>query len=129
MLAKPLPDLDEMSQQILESSEPIIANIDLEQAKAFFDEGIPFIDARHNEYYAEGRISGSLPSEDFMELLFVLDTLAVGKDNPVVTYCDGDDCGSSEDLAYDLQSSGYNLIYIFVGGWSAWLQAGYPMEK
>ena len=37
-------------------------------------------------------------------------------------------CGDSEDLAYNLQDSGFTKIYVFKGGWLEWSNAGYPSE-
>ncbi len=129
LLAKDLPQLAKIDITTTEVSEPIIATLSLEQAKSFYDSGIPFIDARHDEYYHEGHIKGAIPSDNYMEMIFTLDSLLGKKTAPIVTYCDGDDCGSSEELAYDLQSSGYTKIYIFVGGWTEWTNANYPVSK
>lgn len=108
--------------------DPFIQSISLKQAKTLHNQGVNFIDARDNEYFTEGHIAGALPSDNFMEMTFQLD-MRQGRDEPVVTYCDGDECGSSEDLAYDLQAAGFIRIYVFSGGWSEWTAAGYPVES
>ncbi len=109
------------------ADSPSLVVITLEQAKTFFAQGMPFIDAREWDYYREGHIAGAFPVDNYMALVFTLDSLQ-GREAPLVTYCDGDECGSSEELAYDLQASGFSNIYIFRGGWSAWKQAGLPIE-
>ena len=109
-------------------TESVLRAIGLDQARKFHNEGVVFVDARDLEYYEEGHISGAWNSNHFMELIFRLDSLQ-GKDRSIVTYCDGDDCGSSEDLAYDLQNEGFTKIFVFVGGWSEWQQAGYSIKK
>ena len=45
-----------------------------------------------------------------------------------MVYCGDPGCGDSEDLAYDLQDSGFNKLYVFKGGWLEWSAAGYPSE-
>ena len=63
----------------------------------------------------------------FFELTFKLDSLQ-GKESPVVVYCSGEECGSSEDLAYELQAEGFTNLYVFKGGWTEWSENGHPIE-
>ena len=37
----------------------------------------------------------------------------IGMDDQFIVYCSDSDCGSSEDLSYELQSYGYNNILLF----------------
>ena len=48
--------------------------------------------------------------------------------NGFVVYCSDDDCGSSEDLAYQLQDQGFINIYLFKGGWKQWTESDLPIE-
>ena len=50
-------------------------------------------------------------------------------DDPFVVYCSDDDCGSSEELSYELQSYGFTNILLFKGGWKQWQEANYPTSK
>ena len=109
-------------------SPSVLKAISLEQAREFYDGNVIFVDARDLEYFQEGHILGAWNSDNFSELIFKLDSLQ-GKDESIVTYCDGDECGSSEDLAYDLQDAGFTKLFVFVGGWSEWNQAGLSIEK
>ena len=52
----------------------------------------------------------------------------VGLDRPFVIYCSDDDCGSSEDLAYNLQDWGFTNILVFKGGWKMWTESGYQVQ-
>ena len=47
----------------------------------------------------------------------------IGLDKGFVIYCSDDDCGSSEDLAYELQERGFMNIFVFKGGWKEWIDA------
>ncbi|NOZ03938.1 MAG: hypothetical protein GXO92_04930 [FCB group bacterium] len=128
LLAQELEAVESLDQITNQGPIPQIRSVGLEQAKSLFDQGILFVDAREVEEFDKGHIKGAYPYTNFMELTFKLDSLQ-GKDAPLITYCDGSDCGSSEDLAYDLQSAGFTNIFVFYGGWSEWVEAGYPVEK
>ena len=63
----------------------------------------------------------------FLELAFKLDSLQ-GKNAPLVIYCSGDECGSREDLANELQDEGFSNLLVFRGGWTAWDSNGHPTK-
>ena len=44
-------------------------------------------------------------------------------------YCSDDDCGSSEELAYELQDLGFSNILVFKGGCRSWTDAGLEIKK
>ena len=52
----------------------------------------------------------------------------IGFDTGFVIYCSDDDCGSSEELAYQFQDIGFNNILVFKGGWKSWKDAGLEIE-
>lgn len=126
--AQPLPELAVADTTDIDEADPWIVRITLAQAKVFYDKGTPFIDARERDYFDEGHIAKAWPSDNFMEVVFRLDSLQ-GRTAPLVTYCDGTECGSSEELAYDFQSVGFQTVFVFQGGWSEWLEAGYPVTR
>ncbi len=108
-------------------AEPRLFAITLDQALELYQKGTVFVDAREPEYYQEGHIKGAWNIPFFLELVFKLDSLQ-GKDAPMVIYCSGDECGSSEDLAYELQAEGFSNLLVFKGGWTAWNTSGHPIE-
>lgn len=126
-LAEELAEAEEISADTETSDEPVLQSISLQQAKKLFEEQVLFVDARGVEYWSEGHIAGAMVNANFMELTFNINE-AQGKSNPIVIYCSDDDCGSSEDLAYDLQYAGFTHLYVFKGGWLEWNEAGYPTE-
>ena len=87
-----------------------------------------FVDARAEEHLKEGFILGALANDDLDLLSREIDGL-IGFDKVFVIYCSDDDCGSSEDLAYSLQSYGFSNILVFQGGWKEWNDAGLPKEN
>ena len=104
------------------NSEPSIIGIDLELAKKLFEENTLFVDARAEEFYNEGHIPNAICFDDFDLLIEKLEN-TIGVDDQFIVYCSDSDCGSSEDLSYELQSYGYNNILLFKGGWKEWTDA------
>ena len=124
LLAKELAVAEEIEY---DTAEPRLFAITLDQALELYQKGTVFVDAREPEYYQEGHIKGAWNIPFFLELVFKLDSLQ-GKDAPMVIYCSGDECGSSEDLAYELQAEGFSNLLVFKGGWTAWNASGHPIE-
>ena len=124
LLAKALAVAEEIEY---DTTEPRLFAITLDQALELYQKGTIFVDAREPEYYQEGHIKGAWNIPFFLELVFKLDSLQ-GKDAPMVIYCSGDECGSSEDLAYELQAEGFSNLLVFKGGWTAWNTSGHPIE-
>ena len=108
-------------------NEPSIREIELELAKHLQSNGILFVDARAEEYLEDGYIPGAIANDDTDSLSDQVATL-IGFDQAFVIYCSDDDCGSSEDLAFELQELGFNHILVFKGGWKSWLEAGLEVE-
>ena len=110
------------------NSEPSIIGIDLELAKKLFEENTLFVDARAEEFYNEGHIPNAICFDDFDLLIEKLEN-TIGMDDQFIVYCSDSDCGSSEDLSYELQSYGYNNILLFKGGWKEWTDANLKQSK
>ena len=110
------------------SSGSQITGIDLELAKKLFEENTLFVDARAEEFYNEGHIPNAICFDDFDLLVEKLEN-TIGMDDQFIVYCSDSDCGSSEDLSYELQSHGYNNILLFKGGWKEWTDANLIQAK
>ena len=110
-----------------DTDEPILIAISLDQAKSFHDKGVLFLDARDEGYFESGHIKGAMKNAFLMELVFNIEQKQ-SKLEPLVVYCGDPGCGDSEDLAYDLQDSGFTQLYVFKGGWVEWSAASYPSE-
>ena len=97
-------------------------------AKARFDaRDSLFVDARPASFYESGHIPGAvnLPANDF-DLYYPRLADALRRAKAIVIYCDGIECGDTEKLAGLLEKKGFGNLYLFVEGWAAWEQAGYP---
>jgi len=106
----------------------IIETIDLEKVQKMFYDKVPFIDARDSISFINSHINYAIsqyPYYDMVDNLFIRQ----GFDEPIVVYCDDEECGLSDELAYQLQAEGFSKIYIFSGGWNQWLLAKLPVEK
>jgi len=87
------------------------------------------IDARDLEAYESGHITGAwnIPYHKFLDRLELLDPLPL--DTLIITYCDGEDCNASIELANALVSMGFSNIRYYFGGWNAWLKDNYPITS
>lgn len=105
--------------------------ISLDQAKQLFDrKGAVFVDARPRSQYEDGHISSALnlPWQDatntFVDLVVKLE-----EKDTLITYCDGEDCALSHDLAIFLKEMGFADVRVLVNGWTIWQDAGLPTRK
>jgi rhodanese-related sulfurtransferase len=106
-------------------------DIELDEAKKLLhSQAAVFIDARSVEDYAAGHIQGarSLPWHD-VDLNFIGVTEDLEMQTPVVTYCDGENCELSHNLALFLREAGFTNTRVLVNGWSLWQQAGLPVDS
>ena len=126
-IAVPLEKLEDITQIENSSLQPQIREISIDVAERLFSDSVLFIDARAEENYLEGHIPNSICNDDFNSLVIQLEDL-VDYNSAFVVYCSDDDCGSSEDLAYQLQDQGFKNIYLFKGGWKQWTKNNLPIE-
>lgn len=102
--------------------------IPLEEAQIlFFTKEAVFLDARSPEVYARGHIEGALnlPWGAFEERAPVV-LANIPKETPIVTYCDGESCGLSYELAVALIARGYTHVMVLANGWSVWTAHDLP---
>lgn len=104
-------------------------DIHLEEVQKLFSANrAVFFDARSGEDYARGHIRGarSLPWHE-VDFSFMAATADLELTTPIVTYCDGETCELSHDLALFLRDAGFTDTRVFVNGWTVWQQAGLPV--
>ena len=126
-IAISLEKIEDIAQIEDSSLQPQIREISIDVAERLFSDSVLFIDARAEEYYDEGHIPNSICNDDFDSLVYQIEDFIKTK-NGFVIYCSDDDCGSSEDLAYQLKDQGFTNIYLFKGGWKQWIENNHPME-
>jgi len=111
------------------AGESLIVNL-AEASRLFREEAAIFVDARPENQYAEGHIQGALniPWQD-VDRYFVETADLLGGAPTVITYCDGESCDLSHELAIFLQEMGFKDVRVLVNGWTVWQQAGLPIDK
>jgi rhodanese-related sulfurtransferase len=106
-------------------------DIPLTEAKKLFTKnGAVFIDARSTEVYASGHIAGarSLPWHD-VEQRLIQATEDLSPNTIIITYCDGETCNLSRELAVFLLDMGFSNVRVLVNGWMVWIEAHLPVGK
>jgi rhodanese-related sulfurtransferase len=99
-------------------------------AMLFISKRAVFLDARETPEYEQGHIQGaiSLPVEEFPLLFKQIQPRLQGKD-AVVTYCDGERCELSHELAEALRRAGIKNVWELKNGWTVWNAEKLPVEK
>ncbi|QLA15385.1 rhodanese-like domain-containing protein [Desulfolutivibrio sulfoxidireducens] len=89
-----------------------------------------FLDARSGFEFADGHIQGavSVPVDDFERIFPGIEKDLAGKD-AIITYCDGEHCPLSGELAEKLTSRGVKNVFVLKNGWTLWNNEGLPVEK
>ncbi len=104
--------------------------VTLEQAKSYYQNSSAlFLDSRTYEIYKRGHIKGSIsfPYFEFEEYFKKLSS-KLPKNVPLIIYCGGEKCNSSEKLAVKLIDKGYSNVIIFNNGWNQWKFSNLPIE-
>jgi rhodanese-related sulfurtransferase len=98
-------------------------------AQLFEQETALFVDARLQNQFAQGHIRGalSLPWQE-VDRYFVETAERLGGTKTIITYCDGESCELSHELAQFLKDMGFEDVRVLVNGWTVWRQAGLPTE-
>lgn len=113
------------------AAEAVRGVVPLEKAKALHDSGTAvFMDAREEEAYNDGHIPGAMNVPyDKLPKYYETITSTIANDQIIICYCWGPTCDFSDNLASELAMMGYKNVVVFKGGWDAWQEAGYPIER
>jgi rhodanese-related sulfurtransferase len=111
-----------------DTGENIIIPMEDAQILYFANEAV-FIDARSESLYRMGHIEGArnLPWEDF-ENRYQEIMSDISPSTKIITYCDGESCSLSKELAMVLMAKGYSHVRVLLDGWTAWMQANLPVD-
>ncbi|MGE4421982.1 MAG: rhodanese-like domain-containing protein [Pseudodesulfovibrio sp.] len=98
-------------------------------AMLFISQRAVFLDARSRMEFDAGHIQHAL-SFPVEELDFVFEELAPKlKDaETIITYCDGERCPLSHELAQNLRARGFDNVYVLKNGWTLWQNEKLPVE-
>ncbi len=113
---------------LVEEARKRVPELSIEEVKAKLERGEKFrlMDVREGEEYARGHLPGAEPlCKGIIER--DIEEKVPDPETPVVLYCGG---GFRSALAGDnLQKMGYKKVWSMWGGWRAWSEAGFPVEK
>ena len=107
-----------------------LKDVSLAEVREYMEsKGALLIDARSPRDFAYGHILGAvnLPL-DCIEESYRGELRLLAAELPVITYCGGEECHSSVDLAIHLSQEGCRDVRVFYGGWAIWRDAGLPVE-
>ncbi|MFQ5461575.1 MAG: rhodanese-like domain-containing protein [Phycisphaerae bacterium] len=91
------------------------------------------VDARNENVYEEGHIAGALRCYHY-ELEACIDRVieaATGVEK-VIVYCNGGECEDSKYMCHELIDNfglPYESVYLFAGGWAAWMEHELPFVE
>jgi len=129
--SQPLPLVGDWSPDaLLMSPAGRQMSISLDEAKNLHQSrGAVFLDARPFEEFTRGHIQGaaSLPWRDAEQRATDV-TAELASDAVIITYCDGDACDLSKELALFLENLGFADVRVLVNGWTLWRNAELPVE-
>jgi rhodanese-related sulfurtransferase len=122
--------LEEARNQRRETFYKGIPTVSLPQVHELFQQKEAlFIDARPTEEYAELHISGAINlPPDQLEKEGPQRLAGTPKGERIVVYCSQASCEASLKAAQKLRSMGYTQVVVFLGGFRAWDEAGYPVS-
>ena len=118
---------------------PGVTVVSAEQARKLAESGVPLIDTRVANEYAQEHIKGarSLPYKeksakdvkfDPKEDSFDLSKLPGAKNAPVIFYCNAGECWKSYKASKVAAEAGYTRVHWLRGGIPEWKAKGYPVE-
>lgn len=110
-----------------------------EQARKMVESGVPIIDARVANEFAEAHIKGakSVPYReksakavnfDPKEDSFDVSKLPADKNAELIFYCNAGECWKSYKASKVALDAGYKKIHWLRGGIPEWKEKGYPVE-
>ena len=108
-----------------------VREISLDEAIDHFRRGTAlFVDARSTEDYQEGHIDGaiSIPDQRFDD--YIGPFLAANPpETLLITYCGGEACTLSQNLAEKLILAGFDRVLHLRDGWGEWVRNGLPVSR
>ncbi len=124
------PRLSQMREQRRAAQFQGVKTIDLARAYAMFQSGEAlFIDARPAAEFNELHVPQAINLTPDQVPAGVAEKLAgLAKDREIVVYCGQANCDLALKVAEKLQALGFTWVMVYVGGFRAWDEAGYPAD-
>ena len=102
--------------------------IDVNQARALFEQEVLFVDVRKDQDWEAGRVPGAVHlnlKETYSEANLLKE---ISKDAKVVIYCNGEKCLRSSKACAKAVDWGFTDVHYFRNGFPSWKLAGLPVE-
>lgn len=101
-----------------------------EASRLYMENKALFLDARPERQYNQGHIKSalSLPWQNVDERFMELSDRLLKNEKTIITYCDGENCDLSHELALFLSEMGIADVRVLVNGWTIWREARLPTE-
>lgn len=121
-------DWSDEARLTLDSGENLIITLD-DARKMFEKRQAIFLDARPRSEYDAGHVQNavSLPWDSFDEQ-FESVMIDIDEQMTLITYCDGQTCNLSHELAMALIDMGFPNVRVLVNGWTLWKESLLPSE-
>lgn len=115
---------EEVSPEMVDGA----TTVDVNQAKALFEQEVLFVDVRKDSDWEAGRVPGAVHLN--LKTTFSESSLAeeMDKDEAVVIYCNGPKCLRSAKAAKMAVDWGFTKLHFFRLGFPAWTSANLPVE-
>src|SRR3954469_7816292 len=116
-----------------------VAVVSAEQAKKMIDSGVPVIDTRVGNEYADAHIKGAknVPYKEksakeagfnAKDAQFDLARVPGDRNAPVIFYCNGPECWKSYKASKVASDGGWKNVQWLRGGFPEWKSKGFPVE-
>lgn len=106
-------------------------DITIAQSHVYFEQGKPFIDARHLDEYMAGHVPNAyqLSADELLQGKGQMWLGALDKNDVIVIYCGGGACDASHNLYnYLTKSFGFTKCLIMTDGLPGWTAAGHSID-
>jgi rhodanese-related sulfurtransferase len=122
--------LETQREKKIQDDLPGIKTLNLAQAYQIFqDKSALFVDARSAQEYAEIHIPGAIDvSLENLKEKGAGALPGVSPDQKMVVYCSMLSCHAALKVAEKLVSLGFKQVSVFMGGFRAWDEAGFPAD-
>lgn len=103
--------------------------ISVQDANTKREVGVPIIDCREADEYAEGHVVGAplIPHMSVFQRIDEVEKISGGKDQALMFICaKGQRSAVASEFA---ASAGFTKLFNVEGGTDAWIEAGLPTEK
>ena len=115
------------TQSEVSSPEANIAkDISIEEYKGMISDNSIILDVRTPEEFAQGHLEGAV-NINFFDENFIDQVSALNKSKALLIHCAAG--GRSAKAMNSLKGKGFTKLYNMLGGYNAWISAGYPVVK